>query len=93
MPSPVAPSGGAASEAGRVAGGDTGGDAADHAESKEGKEDAAVVIAGEGGEGYAASLHAQAVRLGIANDILWTGFLDGTNKLAAFAAASVFTCA
>lgn len=52
---------------------------------------ALLVIAGEGDEGYVGGLHAEAARLGIANDILWSGFLGGADKLAAFAAASVFT--
>ena len=50
-----------------------------------------LVIAGEGGADYLNALRQQAVRLGISEDVLWTGFLGGEDKLAAFSAATVFT--
>jgi glycosyltransferase involved in cell wall biosynthesis len=49
-----------------------------------------LVIAGSGEPTYERSLRELAVRLGIRDDVLWTGFLGGVDKLAAFAAASVF---
>ena len=49
-----------------------------------------LVIAGEGEEQFVAGLHRLAEELGIADKILWTGFLDGDLKLSALAAASLF---
>jgi len=51
---------------------------------------AMLVIAGDGEKNFVAGLHVCAARLGLTNDILWTGFLSGADKLSAFAAASVF---
>ena len=50
-----------------------------------------LVIAGSGEEGYVSRLRAQARQLGLAEEIVWTGFLEGTDKLSAFAAATAFT--
>lgn len=60
------------------------------AEVKRGRSGALLVIAGEGEEGFVRELKHRAETLGIAQDILWTGFLDGEDKLAALAAAKVF---
>ena len=51
---------------------------------------ALLVVAGNGHVDYVNQLKAEAEQLGIGQDILWTGFLGGTEKLAAFSAASVF---
>src|ERR1035437_2131663 len=51
---------------------------------------AMLVIAGNGEESYVAGLRDQATQLGLAGDIVWTGFLSGADKLSAFAAATVF---
>lgn len=50
-----------------------------------------LVIAGSGEEEYVQSLRQQAEMLGIDGQVVWAGFLGGQDKLAAFAAASVFT--
>jgi glycosyltransferase involved in cell wall biosynthesis len=50
-----------------------------------------LVIAGSGEESYVSRLRAQAQQLGLAEEIVWTGFLAGADKLSAFAAATVFT--
>jgi len=52
--------------------------------------EALLVIAGEGDEPYVTSLRAQATRLGIERDVVWTGYLSGGDKLSAFNAATVF---
>jgi glycosyltransferase involved in cell wall biosynthesis len=52
--------------------------------------EAALVIAGDGQPEYVAALKRQAESLGIAGDVLWTGFLEGENKDAAMADADVF---
>jgi glycosyltransferase involved in cell wall biosynthesis len=49
-----------------------------------------LVIAGDGESKYIDSLRAQAARLDISSNILWTGFLNPTDKSSAYAAASVF---
>ncbi|MDB6171240.1 MAG: hypothetical protein JWL59_551 [Chthoniobacteraceae bacterium] len=49
-----------------------------------------LVIAGSGQPAYIASLKAKAVQLGIANEVIWPGFLSGREKLSALSAASVF---
>ena len=52
--------------------------------------DAMLVIAGEGRADYARSLRVKTNDLGISKHVLWTGFLRGSEKEAALAAASVF---
>lgn len=52
--------------------------------------DAMLVIAGDGSTELKAQLQATALQLGIGNDVLWTGFLEGSTKLSALAAAEVF---
>jgi glycosyltransferase involved in cell wall biosynthesis len=52
--------------------------------------DAALLVAGNGDEGFAARLREQAHQLGIQRDVTWVGFLEGEKKRAAFAAADVF---
>jgi glycosyltransferase involved in cell wall biosynthesis len=52
--------------------------------------DAVLVIAGNGDEAFTSRLREQALQLGIQRDIIWAGFLEGKEKLAAFAAADVF---
>jgi len=52
--------------------------------------EAMLVIAGSGDAALEVSLKAQAKILGIADDVLWCGFVDGELKLAALAAASVY---
>jgi glycosyltransferase involved in cell wall biosynthesis len=49
-----------------------------------------LVIAGGGDPDYEARLRAEARNLKIDDDVLWTGFLSGEDKPAAFAAATVF---
>jgi len=51
---------------------------------------AMLVIAGNGNIDFLNGLKREAQRLGIADDILWPGFLSGADKLSAFAAASAF---
>jgi len=49
-----------------------------------------LVMAGPGTDAYALSLRAQAVRLGIADRITWTGMLAGPLKWGAYHAAEIF---
>ncbi len=51
---------------------------------------AALVIAGAGDTGFELSLRQLAASLGIQDDVVWTGFLDGPAKAAALADADVF---
>jgi glycosyltransferase involved in cell wall biosynthesis len=51
---------------------------------------AMLVIAGSGDASYVAGLRGRADQLGIAGEILWIGFVGGADKLAVFAAATVF---
>lgn len=60
------------------------------ARAREGVPKALLVIAGDGEARYVAKLREQARGLGIDRDVLWTGFLAGEDKLAAFAAAAMF---
>jgi glycosyltransferase involved in cell wall biosynthesis len=50
----------------------------------------ALVIAGEGEPSLVERLHRMASELGISNSILWTGFLGGARRAAAFADADIF---
>lgn len=52
--------------------------------------EALLVIAGSGNPEYIKRLHEQAAELKIAEQIVWTGFLEGAAKSAAFAASTVF---
>jgi glycosyltransferase involved in cell wall biosynthesis len=52
--------------------------------------DATLVIAGDGDPGFVARLQQDSERLGLAASILWTGFLQGEDKLAVLADADVF---
>ena len=52
--------------------------------------DAVLVIAGDGDRELADSLRQQVRNLGIDRSVIWTGFLNGTEKLSAFADADVF---
>ncbi len=49
-----------------------------------------LVIAGEGAAAYAQSLRRLAAELGIQNDILWAGHVEGQNKYALLRCADVF---
>lgn len=49
-----------------------------------------LAIAGSGADDYTATLHEMVDALGIRNHVLWTGFLEQQEKLAALAAADVF---
>lgn len=51
---------------------------------------ALLVIAGDGDRQFVDGLRTSAVQLGIAGDVVWTGFLAGDDKLSAMAAASMF---
>ncbi|HWE52169.1 MAG TPA: glycosyltransferase [Bryobacteraceae bacterium] len=51
---------------------------------------AALVLAGAGDAGLVRELKIQAESLGIADDIVWAGFLQNEAKIAAFADAAVF---
>ena len=53
--------------------------------------DAVLVIAGNGDQAFVDELRESAARLKIEGQTVLTGFLSGQEKLAAFAAASVFT--
>src|SRR5205814_3052245 len=52
--------------------------------------DVSLVVAGGGDPGFVSGLKAETVRLGIEDDVLWPGFLDGDLKQAALADADVF---
>lgn len=52
--------------------------------------DALLVIAGSGKETYIETLREKARELGCDKDILWPGFLEGEDKAALFAAATLF---
>jgi len=49
-----------------------------------------LLIAGDGQASYAASLKERAQALGIGQQVVWAGHLDGDDKAAAFAAADLF---
>lgn len=49
-----------------------------------------LVLAGDGEPGFVAGLRKLTGDLGIAGQVLYTGFLSGDDKMAAFAAASLF---
>ena len=51
---------------------------------------AMLIVAGNGEKEFTDNLQRQSVKLGLANDILWPGFLAGTEKLSAFSVATVF---
>ncbi len=51
---------------------------------------ALLVIAGAGDPGWVASLHEHAERLKISENVLWTGFLEGKEKVRLLSAADVF---
>jgi glycosyltransferase involved in cell wall biosynthesis len=52
--------------------------------------DVALVLAGSGDAEFTEGLRAQVRRLGIEQDVIFTGFLAGEQKMAAFAAADLF---
>lgn len=52
--------------------------------------DALLVLAGSGDDAYEASLRGEVTRLGLDPHVLWAGFLEGSEKAAAFARADVF---
>lgn len=60
------------------------------ADVKREKQDAALVVAGSGQTSFVSGLHRQANDLGIADEIVWAGFLSGPKKAAAFSAATVY---
>jgi len=49
-----------------------------------------LVIGGSGEEDYVRGLRDRAAQLKLDEDIIWTGFLSGVDKLSAFAAATIF---
>ena len=51
---------------------------------------ATLLIAGDGEHDYVASLKARADALGLAEQVIWAGRVDGSTKAAAFTAATVF---
>lgn len=53
-------------------------------------ENLALVLAGHGESNYLAQLRSFAQELEIESDIVWPGFLEGREKLSAFASASIF---
>lgn len=55
-----------------------------------GDDDVRLVIAGDGDPDYVSSLRTKAAALGLERRVVWTGFLDGAEKLAALAAAEIF---
>ena len=52
--------------------------------------DLLLVLVGDGERGYVAQLEQRAITLGIADRLLWTGFLDGALKAAVLQGAAVF---
>ena len=52
--------------------------------------DALLVIAGSGEQAYVESLRQKTRELGCERDVLWTGFIEGEEKSALFAAATLF---
>jgi glycosyltransferase involved in cell wall biosynthesis len=52
--------------------------------------EARLAVAGDGEAGYVTELQRLAKELGLADRVVWTGFLDGELKAAAFAASQVF---
>jgi len=52
--------------------------------------DAALVLAGDGDPSLTAELKARAESLGVAGDVVWTGFLQGDRKWEAMADADLF---
>ena len=60
------------------------------AEVKSEHRDSVLVVAGNGQRKFVEQLHRQAEDLGIAEDIIWTGFLSGSEKVAAFSTATVY---
>jgi glycosyltransferase involved in cell wall biosynthesis len=51
---------------------------------------AMLIMAGTGTDSYLARLKSQAVKLGVADKIVWTGSLEGSVKLGGFAASEIF---
>jgi glycosyltransferase involved in cell wall biosynthesis len=51
---------------------------------------AILVIAGSGESAFVKGLRERVEKLGLNNDVIWTSFLDGLDKLSALAAAKVF---
>jgi glycosyltransferase involved in cell wall biosynthesis len=60
------------------------------AQVRETNPDAILVVAGEGSEQFTDFLRGEAARLGVADEVIWTGFLSGSQKLSALAAAAVY---
>ena len=60
------------------------------AEIRREHEDSVLMIAGSGPPAFVAELHQQAQTLGVADDIIWAGFLSGSQKSAAFSAATIY---
>jgi glycosyltransferase involved in cell wall biosynthesis len=53
-------------------------------------DDVVLVVSGDGEKTFVAGLHKMVVALGIGDRVVWTGFIDGLEKYAAFEEASVF---
>jgi glycosyltransferase involved in cell wall biosynthesis len=60
------------------------------AQLKQIQPDVALVLAGSGTPEFEAGLHAQVQALGIERDVIFTGFLEGTQKSAALADCDLF---
>ncbi|HWY51316.1 MAG TPA: glycosyltransferase [Chthoniobacterales bacterium] len=60
------------------------------ASAKQEHPDSLLVIAGDGRARFVRGLHQQAERYGIAEHVLWTGFLGESEKAAAFSAATIY---
>lgn len=60
------------------------------AQAREHYAQVALVIAGSGDNGFVEKLKSMAADLGIAADVIWTGFLESSHKAAALAAADMF---
>jgi glycosyltransferase involved in cell wall biosynthesis len=52
--------------------------------------DVVLVVSGDGEKSFVASLQKMVAALGIGDRVVWTGFIDGLEKYAAFEEASVF---
>jgi glycosyltransferase involved in cell wall biosynthesis len=60
------------------------------AEVRRQRPDAALVIVGNGDDAFLSVLRRQAQQLGIEGDVLWAGFLEGEQKVAALRESDVF---
>lgn len=60
------------------------------AQAKKDCPDIGLIIAGDGERSYVENLHSCAVQLGLEQDIVWAGYVEGANKTALFHSADAF---